>query len=113
MKHFKNGKLILIIGAVGLIAVIGTVLFSHFAYLAPMRGYTPQEIEEMGIEPVNINTASAEEIGALSGVSKTQAQSIVAYREEHDAFSSTEEIIEVGGVGKKTYEKIAPYITVE
>ena len=31
MKRFKNGKLIWIIGAVGLIAVIGVVLYSHLA----------------------------------------------------------------------------------
>ena len=112
MKRFKNGKLIWIIGAVGLIAVIGVVLYSHLAYLAPPRGYTPQEIDAMGIEPVNINTASAEELNELSGVSEKQAQSIVAYREEHGAFTSAEEIMQVEGVGKKTYERIAPYITV-
>ncbi|MBQ3284943.1 MAG: helix-hairpin-helix domain-containing protein [Ruminococcus sp.] len=112
MKRFKNGKLIWIIGAVGLIAVIGVVLFSHLAYQAPPRGYTPQEIDAMEIEPVNINTASAEELNELSGVSEKQAQSIVAYREEHGAFTSAEEIMQVEGVGKKTYERIAPYITV-
>ena len=111
MKRFKNGKLIWIIGAVGLIAVIGVVLYSHLAYLAPPRGYTPQEIDAMGIEPVNINTA--EELSALSGITDKQARNIVAFREEHGDFTSIEEIMRVEGVGKKAYEKIAPYITVE
>lgn len=113
MKHFKNGKLIIIIGAVGLIAVIAVVLISHFTYVSPPRGYTPQEIDAMGIKPININTASAEELGSLTGVTDKQAQSIVAYREEHGAFTSTKELMQVEGVGKKTYERIAPYITAE
>lgn len=113
MKRFKNGKLIWIIGAVGLIAVIGVVLISHFAYMEEPHGYTPQEIEAMGIEPVNINTATAEELCGLSAISEAQAQSIVEYREEHGSFASVEEIMNVKGIGKKTYEKIAPFITAE
>lgn len=113
MKRFKNGKLILIIAAVGLVAVIGVVLVSHLAYLAPPRGYTPQEIAEMEIEPVNINTVTAEELGELAILSETQIQNLIAYREEHGAFTSVDEIMNVKGIGRKTYEKIAPYITAE
>ena len=113
MKLFKNGKLILIIGLIGLIAVIGVVLYSHIAYLAPPHSYTSQEIAEMGIEPININTASAEELGELPGLTQTQIQNIIAYREENEGFGSIEEITQVEGIGRKTYEKLAPFITVE
>ena len=113
MKHFKNGKLIWIIGAVGLIAVIAVVLYSHFSYLAPPHGYTPQQIAEMDIKPVNINTATAEELDALEILSEKQLKSIIAYREEQGGFDSVDEIMQVDGVGRKTYEKLAPFITVE
>ncbi|MEC9255562.1 MAG: helix-hairpin-helix domain-containing protein, partial [Pseudomonadota bacterium] len=33
--------------------------------------------------PVNINTASAEELSELKGVGKTKAEAIVAHRNEH------------------------------
>ena len=39
-------------------------------------------------EPVNVNTAAAEELEQLPGVGPALARAIVAYREEHGAFAS-------------------------
>ncbi len=61
---------------------------------------------------ININTASAEELTALSGIGETKAKAIVAYRERHGAFSTVEDIIKVYGIGPATFEKIKDYITV-
>lgn len=62
--------------------------------------------------PVNINTASAEELAALPGIGETLAGRIVAYRTEHGTFSSTEEIQKVSGIGEKIFAEIADRITV-
>lgn len=62
--------------------------------------------------PVNINTASAEELAMLPGIGETLAGRIVAYRTEHGAFSSTEEIQKVSGIGEKIFAEIADRITV-
>lgn len=111
MKFIKNGTMILIIGVIGLFAVIGTVFYSYYDYLKPPESNTPQEIAAMEIEPIDINTATAEELCALPGLSKKQAQSIVDYRDENGAFEAAEDIIDVKGIGKKAYQKIALYIT--
>ena len=42
--------------------------------------------------PVNINTASAEELSELKGVGKTKAEAIVAHRNEHGEFSKVEDL---------------------
>ena len=56
--------------------------------------------------PVNINTASADEIAAaLEGVGDNKANAIVKYREDNGKFSSPEQILEVNGIGPGTYEK--------
>jgi competence protein ComEA len=55
--------------------------------------------------PVNINTASAEEMSeALNGIGLSKAQSIVDYREAYGLFSQADEIVFVRGIGESTYE---------
>lgn len=56
--------------------------------------------------PVNINTASAEEIAtALDGIGISKAEAIVAYRETYGLFNRADEIVFVRGIGDSTYEK--------
>ena len=56
--------------------------------------------------PVNINSASAEEIAeALNGVGLSKAQAIVEYREAYGKFSRADEIVFVRGIGAATFEK--------
>lgn len=54
-------------------------------------------------EPVNVNTASAEEIAAaLKGVGPNKAAAIVAYREKHGPYKAPEDLARVKGIGEKT-----------
>ncbi len=62
--------------------------------------------------PININTASAEELQLLSGIGEVKAAAIIAYREQHGAFSDISEIKNVKGIGEKVFEEIRDKITV-
>ena len=56
--------------------------------------------------PVNINTASADDIAAaLNGVGTSKAQAIVKYRTANGNFNSADQIIDVVGIGSAIYEK--------
>ena len=56
--------------------------------------------------PVNINSASAEEISqALNGIGPSKAQAIVEYRETNGLFIKADEIVYVQGIGDSTYQK--------
>jgi competence protein ComEA len=56
--------------------------------------------------PVNINSASAEEIAlALNGIGLSKAQAIVEYRETNGLFNQADEIVYVQGIGDTTYQK--------
>lgn len=62
--------------------------------------------------PININTASAEELTSLPGIGDVLAGRIVSYREQYGSFLSTEELMDVTGISEKSYERIREYVTV-
>ena len=57
-------------------------------------------------DPVNVNTASAQEIAEnLKGVGLSKAQAIVSYREENGAFVHVDELVNVKGIGVRTIDQ--------
>ncbi len=62
---------------------------------------------------VNINTASADQLSLLPRIGEKAAQRIVEYRTQHGPFKKTSDLMQVKGVGAKTFELLTPYITVE
>ena len=50
--------------------------------------------------PVNLNTATAEELDALPGVGPSTAQAILEFRKEHGRIRSVDELLEVRGIGE-------------
>lgn len=57
-------------------------------------------------QPVNINTASADEIAsALDGVGPAKAERIVAYRKANGNFKHADELVNVKGIGLSTVDK--------
>ena len=61
---------------------------------------------------VNLNTAQREELMTLPGIGESKADSIIRYREEHGAFASPEEIMNISGIKSAVYSKIRDRITV-
>ncbi len=58
---------------------------------------------------VDLNTASASLLEYISGISKTIAKNIVAYREENGRFASRRELLKVAKLGPKAYEQCAGF----
>jgi len=61
---------------------------------------------------VNLNTATASELSTLPGVGEKLAARIVEHRQKTGGFKSTQELMNVKGVGEKNFTKIQSYLTV-
>lgn len=78
---------------------------------APVDNAAPSDSSQSGAL-ININTATQEELETLPSIGEVRAQEIIAYREEHGGFRTTDELMEVSGIGEKIFADIAPHITV-
>ena len=72
--------------------------------------YLNGEIESSGL--ININLATTETLKQLKGIGDVKAQAIIDYRNENGRFKNINEILNVKGIGEKTFEKIKDHITV-
>ena len=63
--------------------------------------------------PLDLNTATAEELAGLPGIGTELAARIVAYREANGAFGTVEELLEVSGIGEKKLAGLEGRVFVE
>ncbi|MFU8812876.1 MAG: phospholipase D-like domain-containing protein, partial [Balneolaceae bacterium] len=69
--------------------------------------------EEAVTFPININTADAQTLQALSGIGPAFSERIVEYRLENGGFNTVEELINVRGIGPATMDRLRPFVTVD
>jgi competence protein ComEA len=62
--------------------------------------------------PVNLNSASVSQLQTLPGIGASTAQRIVEYRQKNGSFKKIEELMNVKGIGEKSFLKLKPLITV-
>jgi competence protein ComEA len=61
--------------------------------------------------PLDLNTATVEQLDALPGVGEVTAGRIVAYRSAHP-FTAVDELLEVPGIGQRRFEQLKDLVTV-
>jgi competence protein ComEA len=61
---------------------------------------------------INVNTASATELEALSGIGEVLSAAIVDYRTDNGPFASVDDLESVSGIGPATLEEIRDQVTV-
>ena len=63
-------------------------------------------------KPLDLNTASVEELVALIGISEMIADRIVDFRDANGGFHSVEDVLEVEGINSGWYQRIRLLVTV-
>ena len=89
--------------------VIGAFLILILAGL----GAAPSSLaaERSPIAKININTAGVDELTELPGIGEAYARRIVEYREKYGPFKKVEDLLNVRGIGDRTFEKIRQRVT--
>ena len=92
-------------------------LFSGLAFAgeAPAaKQPAKQQVEQQAdqVKLVNINTATAKELEELPRIGPAIAARIVAFRTEHGGFKKTEDLMNVSGIGAKTFERLKELIRI-
>lgn len=76
------------------------------------NSYLPVSDEAEALAPVNLNTATLEELMELPNIGEVKAQKIIDYRRAHNGFACKEDLLGVDGIGQKIYEQLMDRITV-
>lgn len=112
-KFLKEPKRLVIILSVLFCVVI--VLFCYFDATRQIKAgyvYTSDEIKAQALEKININTATVEQLVDIPSVGVSTATNIINYRQVHGKFKTTQEVMNVKGIGYSDYLQMLPYIEI-
>ena len=96
--------------AVAVAVLLGTVIyFSSGGHRAAMSGVAEERPHATPFRPVNVNTATPEELASIPYLSSNTKQAII----EHRPYAAPEDLLTVPGIKKRMLERIRPYVTVK
>ena len=94
-----------------LIAAIAAIALSAAAAGAQGRATAPKPAATAAA-PINLNTATADQLATIPGIGEKTAALIIEYRQKNGSFKKVEDLMNVRGVGEKSFLKMKPLITV-
>lgn len=99
-------------GATGAAGINGSAGTAGASGSAASAGNVPIPADPASSTLININTAGPSELDKLPGIGPALAERIIQYRDEHGPFMQPEDLMDVSGIGPKTFEKMSSMVTV-
>lgn len=93
-----------------LVAALAVSAASAYAQAQPRKASA--KATATASAPVNLNSATPAQLETLPGIGAAAAKRIVEYRQKNGAFKKIEELMNVKGIGEKSFLKLKPLITV-
>ena len=92
---------------------IGVGQYQHDVNQVKLRKRLDREVEScVNLVGVDLNTASVQLLGYVSGIGPKMAESIQRYRDAHGAFPSRESLLSVPRLGSKVFQQAAGFLRV-
>ena len=70
------------------------------------------KIEKLLPASININTDSEKELQKLPRIGPAMSKRIIEYRNSHGNFKNVDDLLHVKGIGKKTLDKLKPFLVI-
>ncbi|MCM3650540.1 helix-hairpin-helix domain-containing protein [Metabacillus litoralis] len=99
--------------AINLAAPLEDGMVIYIPKKGEVTDYSQTSHQEQDDGKVNINVALSEELQTLTGIGPSKAEAIIAYRDENGSFKELEGLLEVSGIGQKSFEKLKDEITIK
>ena len=97
----------------GLLAMVMCLVLAGGVHAAAAgQAAAASKVAAVQTMPVNLNTATAAQIATLPGIGEKAAQRIIEYREKNGGFKKVEDLMNVKGIGEKSFLKLKPLVTV-
>jgi len=90
------------------LCTVGTILCCALVFAAAGQGK-----KQPPAKPLDLNTATLEELQQLPGIGPTRAKAIVHFREKSGPFRRVEDLLVIRGITRARLEKLRPYVTVQ
>ena len=94
------------------LVLAAALVFISSPLIAQRAAKSPAAATAVSTEVVNLNSATAAQIASLPGIGLKTADLVVQYRVKNGPFKKIEEIMNVRGVGEKSFLKIKERLTV-
>lgn len=92
-------------------AVKSASLLMGLLAVVALAGEVSAAAKQAPTAPVDVNSASIEQLTKIPGIGNSKAQAIIDYRTTKP-FATAEELTKVKGIGEKLFAKISPFVTV-
>jgi competence protein ComEA len=97
-------------GLAVVLAICGTLIFGSVTAAAQQ---SPGAAQAAAAKPaINLNTANVDQLETLPGIGRKTAERIIEYRTKSGGFKRIEELMNVKGIGEKSFLKIKPLVVV-
>ncbi len=74
--------------------------------------YEPTDTLNSSKTPIQLNTATLEQLMSIPGIGPSYAEKIMAWRNKNGAFTSLDQLLEIKGIGEKRLEKLKSLVTI-